>query len=143
MPSHDLDTERCSFQYDDGRRCRAGRIPTRTVCILHWQHDGQFEEDAAAIAELTDPANSLHTREGVNRALAVLFRLTAENKLPIRRANALANIGQLILLSLRPDRREVVILHQSQPAPQLLPAPVLELPAGSNGDHSSTLEYGQ
>lgn len=51
-------SEYCTFLYADGRRCRSLKMPTRNVCLYHWRHDGQFEEDDAAVAELAHRARS-------------------------------------------------------------------------------------
>ena len=76
------DLDRCTFMYADGRRCSAFKMPTRHVCLSHWKHDGQFDEDEAALNELVSSCNALDTARGINKGLRTLFRLYALAKRP-------------------------------------------------------------
>jgi len=111
--SHTCEYEPCTFVYADGRRCRSPKMPTREVCIGHWKHDGQFYEDPAAVAMLADPNNPLDTPAHVGAALAVLFKLTAQGKIPIRKATALAYIAQLLLTSMPQSRAQQISMPEA------------------------------
>jgi hypothetical protein len=158
MPSYP-ESEYCTFLSADGRRCRTLKMPTRDVCLEHFKHDGQFNEDEAAIAELLHRSHHLDTPRGVSRALGSLFRLTAQGKLPPRRSAQLAYIGHLMLYGLSCDRklqgqaranqkRLAATDSPSAPAPatalaavpaddQPIALPPLAVAAGSNGNGSS------
>lgn len=121
MPSYP-ESEYCTFLYADGRRCRTLKMPTRDVCLSHYRHDGQFNEDEVAVAELLTRSRSLDTPRNVSRALACLFRLTVQGKLPPRRTSQLAYIGHLILYGLSNDRKASQRAAQHE---QLTEAPAL------------------
>jgi len=101
-----LESEYCTFIFKDGRKCRALKMPTRHVCIEHWQHDGQFEQDEAALIELAAVSRTLDSRRGVRKALATLWRLIATDRIPPRKASLLAYTGQLLLSSMGAVRAE-------------------------------------
>ena len=132
------ESEYCTFLYADGRRCRALTMPNRNVCIAHWHHDGQFVEDSAALETLADPRNAMDTPAGVNKALACLFRLTAQGKIPIRKAATLAYIGQLLISSLPQSRADQPMLPTESRPEKSEDQPILEIAsveAGSNGSN--------
>jgi hypothetical protein len=113
-------------------------MPTRNVCLAHWEHDGQFVEDHAALETLADPRNALDSPAGVNKALACLFRLTAQGKIPVRKAATLAYIGQLLISSLPQSRADQPALPAESRAEKSEDQPVLDLApalAGSNGSN--------
>ena len=104
MPDYP-ESEYCTFLFDDGRRCRGLKMPTRHVCILHWKQDGQFNEDELAMVELARRSRSLDTPLKVNRALGTLFRLIVEGKVPPRKGSQLAYVGHLLLCSMPKPKR--------------------------------------
>lgn len=121
------DSDHCTFMYADGRRCRAFKMPTRHVCIQHWKHDGQFDEDEAASNELALRCNSLDSLRGINKALGTLFRLTTLGKVPPRKAALLAYIGSLLLCTIPKSERKATTgaVSQSGAAPQPVEAPAV------------------
>lgn len=151
MPSYP-ESEYCTFLFADGRRCRTLKMPTRQVCLEHFKHDGQFNEDEVAIAELLHRSHHLDTPRGVTRALGSLFRLTAQGKLPPRRSAQLAYIGHLMLYGLACDQKASAAAKRHErlaaapppaaqrgatcdalPADEVLALPPLPVAAGSNG----------
>ena len=116
------ESEYCTFLSADGRRCRTLKMPTRDVCLAHFRYDGQFNEDEVAIAELMHRSRSLDTPRGVARALASLFRLTAQGKIPQRRSAQLAYMGHLILCGLSSDSK---LQQQARAAQRIAAAPAL------------------
>lgn len=133
------ESEYCTFLSEDGRRCRALKMPTRSVCIAHWKQDGQFEEDDATLAELANCSLSMDTTRGINRALRRLWRSYALGKVPHRKAALMAWMGQIMLCTMPRRGKE-----KDEPAPLGVPEPVaddlLPVPAelaavqpGSNG----------
>lgn len=151
MPSYP-ESEYCTFLFADGRRCRTLKMPTRQVCIEHFKYDGQFNEDEVAIAELLHRSHALDSPRGVARALASLFRLTAQGKLPPRRSAQLAYIGHLIIYGLSCDSKAAAAARRQErlaaaPAPRVMtgePLPAEELialpplpAAGANGNGSN------
>ncbi|MGH9860538.1 MAG: hypothetical protein ACRD5F_10995 [Candidatus Acidiferrales bacterium] len=118
------DLDLCTFTYADGRRCRAFKMPTRHVCLQHWKHDGQFNEDEAALNELAWSCNALDTPRGINKALRTLFRLYALGKVPPRKAALLAYMGSLLLCSVpKAERKAATSAHaKAEPQPVETPA---------------------
>lgn len=155
MPSYP-ESEYCTFLFPDGRRCRTLKMPTRHVCLEHYKHDGQFNEDEAAIAELTQCSESLDNPRAVIRALGSLFRLTAQGKIPPRRASQLAYQGHLILCALSNETKMQRLARTLQrlaasetPAPAIatvtaptdddpIALPSLPVAVGSNGNGSGS-----
>ncbi len=75
-----------------------------SLCLPHWQRQNC---DAQAVsAELLGPFAELTTATAVNHALAKLFSLVAQGRIPSRDGAVLAYIGQLLLNSLSAVRHE-------------------------------------
>ncbi len=75
-----------------------------SLCLPHWQRQNR---DAKAVsAELLGPFAELTTATAVNHALAKLFSLVAQGRIPSRDGAVLAYIGQLLLNSLGAVRHE-------------------------------------
>ena len=138
------ESEYCTFIFPDGRRCRALKMPTRHVCIGHWHHDGQFEQDEASLVELAAVSRTLDSRRGIRKALASVFRLIATDRIPPRKASLLLYNGQLMLMTFATrdaetaeatakESKELVEANEEiQPIGQLVP-----VHAGSNGSNGS------
>ena len=135
------ESEYCTFIFPDGRKCRALKMPTRHMCIGHWRHDGQFQQDEAALVELAAVSRTLDSRRGVRKALASVFRLIATDRIPMRKASLLLYGGQLLLMSFPSAREE----HAEAPAKELVEAndeiqpigPLVPVEAGPNGSNGS------
>ena len=95
----------CLHTNADGRRCRMPARPGHdSLCLPHWQRRNR---DAKAVSvELLGPFAELTTATAVNHALAKLFSLVAQGRIPSRDAAVLAYIGQLLLNSLSAVRHE-------------------------------------
>ncbi len=149
---HFTDSDYCTFVEPNGRRCRAGKVPTREVCIAHWKHDGEFFEDPAASAELASLATSLKTSRGINRFLSALVRLTSEDRVPHRKATLLTYQAQLALYALgRPpqqrDAQRTQKAFDSAEPPALTAVEAPAMPNGSahgaNGSAASVPEHAE
>jgi len=78
--------------------------PDVALCLSHWQR--QNGDAQAVSAELLGPFAELTTATAVNHALAKLFSLVAQGRIPSRDAAVLAYISQLLLNSLGAVRHE-------------------------------------
>ncbi len=97
--------ERCLRTTADGRRCRMPARPGHdSLCLPHWQRRNRDSKTVSA--ELLGPFAKLNTATAVNHALAKLFSLVAQGRIPSRDAAVLAYIGQLLLSSLSAVRHE-------------------------------------
>jgi len=95
----------CRHTSADGRRCRMPAPPGHdSLCLPHWQR--QNGDAQAVSAELLGPFAELTTATAVNHALAKLFSLVAQGRIPSRDAAVLAYISQLLLNSLGAVRHE-------------------------------------
>ncbi len=98
----------CQQLTSDGRRCLMPRMKGHpTFCFIHAQRQQQILDPKRVIAELLGPFEDLKTANAVNHALAGLFLLTAQNRIPPRNAAILAYIGQLLLQTLGPVESEI------------------------------------
>lgn len=99
-------SEYCTHISESGRRCSALKMLTREVCIGHWKQDGEFVDDDEALAQLASRWSGMSTSRGVNRALALLFNLTASGKISHRRASLLTYQAQMMLYGFSLSRGE-------------------------------------
>ncbi len=98
----------CQQATSDGRRCLMPRMKSHpSFCFTHAQRQQQILDPKRVTAELLGPFEDLKTANAVNHALASLFLLVAQNRIPPRNAATLAYIGQLLLQSLPPVKVEI------------------------------------
>ncbi len=97
---------RCKYLAASGRRCRtlASRDTSRTsgysaFCLQHAQMEQQFLDAKSVSKELIGPVDDFRINMSVNEVLGNLLKLVAENRIPLRNANTLAYICQLLLTS--------------------------------------------
>ena len=97
---------RCKYVAASGRRCRtlASRDTSRTsgysaFCLPHAQMEQQFLDAKSVSKELIGPVDDFRINMSVNEVLGNLLKLVAENRIPLRNANTLAYICQLLLTS--------------------------------------------
>lgn len=113
-PKQPKPDDRCQHTTADGRRCRALRMnQDSTLCLQHWQGQQQLlcaeSLDANALAiELLGPFQDFKTATAINHAMARLFALAAQDRIPTRKAAVLGYIGQLLLNSLAVMREEAL-----------------------------------
>jgi hypothetical protein len=104
---------RCQYVAASGRRCRthASRDTTRAsgysaFCLPHAQMEQQFLDSKSVTEELIGEIGDFRTNTVVNEVLGNLLKLVAENRIPLRNANSISYICQLLLSSHEGVRRE-------------------------------------
>jgi hypothetical protein len=105
--------DRCKYVAASGRRCRAhvARDTSRasgysSFCLPHSQMEQQFLDSKTVAQDLIGPIVDFRTNTAVNEVLGHLLKLVAENRIPLRNANAISYICQLILNSNEGVRHE-------------------------------------
>jgi len=101
-------TSRCQFQFSDGRCCRMLRSPDHSsFCAFHARQELQLLESQRLGGEISA---SLHgdflTATDINHVLGKLFIAVAQDRVPLRKATALAFLGQVMLSSLPHVKQE-------------------------------------
>jgi len=99
---------RCQFQFSDGRCCRMLRSPAHPAfCAFHARQELQLLESQRLGGEISA---SLHgdflTATDINHVLGKLFIAVAQDRVPLRKATALAFLGQVMLSSLPHVKQE-------------------------------------
>jgi hypothetical protein len=109
---------RCKFVGASGRRCRAEAMRDTSrasgysaFCLPHSQMEQQFLDAKSVAAELIGELDDFRTHIGVNEVLGKLLILVAHNRIPLRNANTISYICQLLLASLPGVRRELHVWH--------------------------------
>lgn len=106
-PAQERDHQ-CQQVTSDGRRCLMSRMRGHaSLCFVHAQRQQKILDPKRVVAELLGPFEDLKTANAVNHALATLFLMVAQNRIPCRNAATLAYIGQLLLQSLPPVKTEI------------------------------------
>ncbi len=93
---------RCQFQFSDGRCCRMLRIPAHSLfCAFHARQELELLESQRLGDEISTPLNGdFLTATDINHVLGKLFIAVAQDRVPPRKATALAFLGQVMLSSL-------------------------------------------
>ena len=99
---------RCQFQFSDDRCCRMLRSPLHpSFCAFHARQELQRIESQRLGEEVS---TSLHgnflTATDINHVLGKLFTAVAQDRIPLRKATALAFLGQVLLSSLPHVKKE-------------------------------------
>ena len=109
--------DRCKYVAASGRRCRAhvARDTSRAsgysaFCLPHSQMEQQFLNAKSVAKDLIGPIDDFRTNTAVNEVLGHLLKLVAENRIPLRNANALSYICQLLLSSNEGVRHETILV---------------------------------
>jgi hypothetical protein len=104
---------RCKYVAASGRRCRAlaSRDTSRTsgysaFCLTHAQMEQQFLDAESVAEDLIGPIEDFRTNTAINEVLGHLLKLVAQNRIPLRNANAISYICQLLLNSNEGVRHE-------------------------------------
>ncbi|MFI5095029.1 MAG: hypothetical protein WCE50_06120 [Candidatus Acidiferrum sp.] len=93
-------TTRCSHRTASGRQCRQLSADQQSrLCAYHLSKQKAEEVDNLTHALLLNCQN-FQTAQGVNFALANIYRLLAANRISTRRASVLAYINSLLLRTL-------------------------------------------
>jgi hypothetical protein len=97
---------RCKHLTASGRQCTAlaARDTSRasgysSFCLAHAQQEQQYIDSKNVAAELIGDLDDFRTYHAVNEVLGKLLILTAQNRIPLRNANTLSYICQLLLSS--------------------------------------------
>jgi|HubBroStandDraft_5_1064220.scaffolds.fasta_scaffold154874_1 hypothetical protein len=93
---------RCQFQFSDDRCCRMLRSPAhRSFCAFHARQELQRIESQRLGGEISA---SLHgdflTATDINHVLGKLFIAVAQNRISLRKASNLTNLGKALLSSI-------------------------------------------
>jgi hypothetical protein len=99
---------RCQFQFSDGRCCRMLRSPAHaSFCAFHARQELNQLESQRLGAEISSSLNGdFLTATDINHVLGKLFIAAAQDRVPIRKATALAFLGQVMLSSLPQVKQE-------------------------------------
>jgi hypothetical protein len=96
----DVLSTRCSHRTASGRQCRQLSANSQSLlCTNHLARQQQKEVDDMSRALLARSQN-FQTAQGINFALANIYRLLAANRISSRRASVLAFINSLLLRTL-------------------------------------------
>src|SRR5437588_10336826 len=102
-------SHRCQFTFSDGRRCRN---QSASLCAHHGaknQREKNFP--GGALEGLEALCTDLTTTTNINRALAQVFLLTAQGRIPQKQALAFGYLSQLLLQTVPGIRSEYVSVH--------------------------------
>lgn len=99
---------RCQFQFTDGRSCRMLRSPLHpSFCAFHAKQELQLLESQRLGGEISSSLNGdFLTATDINHVLGKLFIAAAQDRVPVRKATALAFLGQVMLSSLPQVKQE-------------------------------------
>jgi len=99
----------CQFPFADGRRCRMLRQKSHpTLCVVHAREEQQLAEADEIAEELETDSGHFTTHTDMNNVIGKLFKLVAAGRIPPRRAQNLAYLAQLLLLTQKGVRNEAV-----------------------------------
>jgi hypothetical protein len=91
----------CSHRTPTGRRCRLPiSSPDSGLCLNHALRRRKDRDLADLASALTGNSEQFQTAAGINRSLAELYTLLAQNRISPRRAAVLAYISNLLLRTL-------------------------------------------
>ncbi len=97
----------CRQRTPSGRRCRQPiSDPHSSLCFTHAVSLKKDHDLADLASALTGKSEEFQTATGINRSLADLYVLLAQNRISSRRAAVLAYISNLLLRSLAAMDRE-------------------------------------
>jgi hypothetical protein len=125
LPPNEANNNRCEFAFSDGRRCRNHRAQ---LCAHHASKTPIRSGSASrannvsegTLLGLTNPCNlpeleplcaDLTTATNINRALAQVFLLMAQGRIPQKQAVAFGYLSQLLLQTVPGIRSEYVSVH--------------------------------
>lgn len=105
---------RCKHLTASGRQCTAlaARDTSRvsgysTFCLAHSQQEQQYIDSKKVAAELIGDLDDFRTYHAVTEVLGKLLILLANNRIPLRNANSIAYICQLLLTCAPGVRQEL------------------------------------
>ncbi len=95
------DFARCQHRTPSGRRCKStASAPNASLCYTHAQSQQKAKQAGDLSYVLLQNYQNFQTAQGVNFALANIYRLLAANRISPRRASVLAYINSLLLRTL-------------------------------------------
>ncbi|HEV3219442.1 MAG TPA: hypothetical protein VGZ48_06695 [Candidatus Acidoferrales bacterium] len=110
---------RCTHKDAAGRQCRnlalrstgsRGDRGNSGLCVTHATEERQLHETEAVAEELLANTEGLHTTVAVNNVLARLFDLTANDRIPMRKAALLTYQASLLLYTVPGVKDETLTL---------------------------------
>jgi hypothetical protein len=106
---------RCQFHFSDGRSCRMLRSPAHSLfCAFHARQELELLESQRLGDEISTPLNGdFLTATDINHVLGKLFIAVAQDRVPPRKATALAFLGQVMLSSLPNVKKEFPFTYKS------------------------------
>lgn len=138
---------RCAFETSDGRRCRLPRSAAHAaLCVFHSREEQQLVESPKIGAELAATiSGDFLTATDINYVLGKVFTAVAQNRIPVRTANTLAYLGQLMLCSLPAVKKEFTFSYKFAQWDNMLneavrlspPPPVPELATAADANTQS------
>lgn len=89
----------CQFPFSDGRRCRMLRhFNHPKLCVFHARAEAQLLETEHLGTQLAQTiSGDFMSATDINFAMGRLYEAVAQERIPIRNANALARIGRIML----------------------------------------------
>ena len=105
---------RCLFQFSDGRRCSMLRSPVHSsFCAFHARQELQLLESQRLGGEISASLNGdFLTATDINHVLGKLFIAAAQDRIPLRKATALAFLGRVMLSSLPHVKQELPFTYK-------------------------------
>jgi len=99
---------RCQFQFSDGRSCRMLRSPAHaSFCAFHAKQELELLESQRLGGEISSSLNGdFLTATDINHVLGKLLIAAAQDRVSLRKATALAFLGQVMLSSLPQVKQE-------------------------------------
>jgi hypothetical protein len=102
----------CQFPYADGRQCRMLRQKSHpSLCPFHAREDRQQRNLDRISKELSSLSGEFTTASDINHVIGRLFKLVAADRIPLRNAQLLAYLAQLLLFSQPALKYEQNIAH--------------------------------
>ena len=105
---------RCQFHFSDGRGCRMLRSPAHSsFCAFHSRQELQLLESRRLGGEISASLNGdFLTATDINHVLGKLFIAAAQDRIPLRKATALAFLGRVMLSSLPHVKQELPFTYK-------------------------------
>jgi len=95
------DSNKCLYQFADGRTCRMLRKKDHpSFCFHHAREEQQRLESAKLAAEFASLSGKLNTVTDINHVLGKVFTALAEKRISNHTADTFGYLGQLLLQSI-------------------------------------------
>lgn len=102
----------CQYPFADGRQCRMFRHESHPkLCLFHAREELQIANSDRVGEELASYSGSFRTVTDINFVMGKLFKLVARNRIPIRNAQLLAYLAQLLLHTQKGVKHEMSLVY--------------------------------